>query len=112
MVRRPSRQLEERSMPASGDLMLRGVRVVGGRGVRAERADVRIVGGRIASIDAASGAPPSAEAPAPGDGPPSGDVLALDGRTVTPGLMNAHAHVCLDGGPDPDRTIREETQTE
>ena len=88
-------------MGAPGDLILRGVRVVDGRGVRAERADVRIAGGRIASID------PPADGEAPAEG-----VLDLAGKTVTPGLMNAHAHVCLDGGPDPDRTIREETATQ
>ncbi len=88
-------------MPGSGELTLRDVRVVDGRGIRSERADVRVENGRIAAISA-----PAADAPA------SGAVLDLAGRTVTPGLMNAHAHICLDGGPDPDRTIREETPTE
>jgi imidazolonepropionase-like amidohydrolase len=93
-------------MGAPDDLILRGVRVVDGRGVRAERADLRIAGGRIASIDA-PGTPP-------GDarGRANGNALDLTGTTVTPGLMNAHAHVCLDGGPDPDRTVREETATQ
>jgi imidazolonepropionase-like amidohydrolase len=88
----------------SGDLILRGVRVVDGRGVRTERGDVRIVGDRIASIDVRPDAGPAVDRDA--------RVLDLAGRTVTPGLMNAHAHVCLDGGPDPDRTIREETATQ
>jgi imidazolonepropionase-like amidohydrolase len=90
-------------MGASGDLILRGVRVVDARGVRAERADVRIDGDRIASID------PTPDASSPRN---AGRVLELDGATVCPGLMNAHAHICLDGGPDPDRTIREETATQ
>jgi imidazolonepropionase-like amidohydrolase len=81
-------------------LTLRGVRVVDARGVRADNADVRIVGERIESIDPA------------GRTDAAGDALDLAGLTVCPGLMNAHAHVCLDGGPDPDRTIREETVTE
>jgi imidazolonepropionase-like amidohydrolase len=90
-------------MGPSGDLILRGVRVVDARGVRAERAHVRINGDRIASIDS------SADASTPVR---DGNALDLDGATVCPGLMNAHAHVCLDGGPDPDRTIREETATQ
>ena len=64
-------------MGAPGDLTLRGVRVVDARGVRAEGADVRIEAGRIASI----GVPAA-------DAVPTGAVLDLAGRTVTPGLID------------------------
>ena len=42
-----------------------------------------------------------------------GRVLDLDGRTVAPGLMNAHSHICLDGtSPDPELILRAETPAE
>ncbi len=82
-------------------LILRGVRVVDGRGVRAERADVAVEAGRISRISATRIAAPGAE------------VLDLTGRTICPGLMNAHAHICLDGtSPDPEAVLRTETPAE
>jgi imidazolonepropionase-like amidohydrolase len=86
-------------------LILRGVRVVDGRGLQAEQADVRIDDGRIVEIS-----------PRPLAAPPRGEgslVLDLDGRTIAPGLMNAHSHVCLDGtSPDPESILRSETPAE
>src|SRR5262249_40687713 len=79
----------------------RNVRVVDGRGERAARADVVIEGGRIRRI-----APDLAV-------PDGGRALDLDGATVVPGLMNAHAHVCLDGNsPDPEALLRDELPAE
>ena len=87
--------------PDAGPLLLQGVRVVDGRGLRHERADVLLEAGRIARISAAPIHAPGAR------------ILDLAGRTVTPGLMNAHAHVCLDGtSPDPEAILRTETPTE
>lgn len=41
------------------------------------------------------------------------EVLDLAGRTICPGLMNAHAHICLDGtSPDPEAVLRSETPAE
>ena len=40
------------------------------------------------------------------------EVIELAGRWVCPGLMNAHAHLCLDGGPDPEAALRAENRTE
>lgn len=90
--------------PAS-DLILRGVRVVDARGVRAARADVALRDGRIAAIEGT---------PAGDPGPPDAgvEVLPLEGLTVVPGLMNAHAHICLDGSADPDATYGSETPAE
>jgi imidazolonepropionase-like amidohydrolase len=85
-------------------LILRDARVVDGRGVRAERADVRIEGGRIEGVQ------PSGERR---DEPPGGaEVVDLAGASVVPGLMNAHAHISLDGSADPDAAFRTETSTE
>ncbi len=39
-------------------------------------------------------------------------MIELAGAWVCPGLMNAHAHLCLDGGPDPEAAIRGENRTE
>ena len=40
------------------------------------------------------------------------EVIELAGTWVCPGLMNAHAHLCLDGGPDPEAALRGENRTE
>ena len=79
-------------------LILRNARVVDGRGVRAERADVLIADGRFRRIGGEIARPDGA------------DELDVAGRTITPGLMNAHSHICLDGtSPDPETVLREET---
>jgi imidazolonepropionase-like amidohydrolase len=79
-------------------LILRNARVVDGRGVRAERADVLIAEGRFRRIGGDIARPDGA------------DELDVAGRTITPGLMNAHSHICLDGtSPDPETVLREET---
>jgi imidazolonepropionase-like amidohydrolase len=85
----------------TGRLLLRGVRVVDGRGVIEPRADVLIGDGRIERISAKSLTARHAA------------VLDLDGRTICPGLMNAHSHICLDGtSPDPEAILRTETPAE
>jgi imidazolonepropionase-like amidohydrolase len=84
-------------------LVLRDVRVVDGRGVRAERADVLLRDGRIAIIS---------ETRLPADATAGAEIFDLPGRTIVPGLMNAHAHICLDASPDPEATLRSETQSE
>jgi len=79
-------------------LILRNARVVDGRGVRAERADVLIADGRIRQIGGDIASPDGATE------------LDVSGRTIVPGLMNAHAHVCLDGtSPDPETVLRDES---
>ncbi len=86
-------------------IILRGARVVDGRGLRHERADVLIEGDRIVEI--APGGLPVGAAGLAGAGE-----VDLDGLTLLPGLMNAHAHITLDGSADPDATLRAETPTE
>ena len=81
------------------DLLLAGVRIVDARGVRFERGDVLVRAGRI-------------EAVAPTIAAPAALRWDLAGRTAVPGLMNAHAHVCLDAGPDPGATLAAETPAE
>jgi len=85
-------------------LVLRDVRVVDGRGIRAERADVLLRDGRIAIVS---------DGRLPSDATAGAEIVDLPGRTIVPGLMNAHAHVCLDGSsPDPKAILRTETQAE
>lgn len=85
-------------------MVLRGARVVDARGPRAGRVDIVIRSGRVDEIREHG-------AVTAGD-PPSGQIVDLDGRWVSPGLMNAHAHACLDGGPDPETVLRGENRTQ
>lgn len=79
-------------------LLLRGARVVDARGARPGSLDVLLRDGRIAAIGRGLVAPDAT-------------VVELTGRWVCPGLMNAHSHLCLDGGPDPEAALREEDRT-
>ena len=86
-------------------IILRGARIVDGRGLRHERADLLIEGDRIEAIEP-GGMPEEAFSM-------SGvRVVDLAGLTLVPGLMNAHAHITLDGSADPDATLRSESPTE
>ena len=80
-------------------LLLRGVRIVDARGVRPGTLDVLVRDGRITAIGQGL------------DGSVS-EALELAGHWLCPGLMNAHAHLCLDGGPDPEAALRGENRTE
>lgn len=83
----------------SAGLLLRDGRVVDGRGAQDGRLDLLIHGARIVEVG------PNLE---------DADAVTVDlgGRWVAPGLMNAHAHLCLDGGPDPEAALRAENRTE
>lgn len=84
---------------STGPLLLHGGRMVDGRGPRGGSLDLLIRDARIVAI-----------------GPNLDDADAtpvdLAGRWVVPGLMNAHTHLCLDGGPDPETVLRGENRTE
>jgi imidazolonepropionase-like amidohydrolase len=80
-------------------LLLRGAQVVDARGTRPGTPDILVRDGRIAEIgDGLDGA--------------GAEVIELAGAWICPGLMNAHAHLCLDGGPDPEAVLRAENRTE
>ncbi len=66
-------------------LLLRGGAVLDVGAGALRRADVLVEGARIAAVEA-------------GLAPPAGArVVELGGRTVMPGLIDCHAHVCADG---------------
>jgi imidazolonepropionase-like amidohydrolase len=41
--------------------------------------------------------------------PPGTRVIDCQGKTVMPGLIDAHVHLCLDASPDPEKTLLQET---
>ena len=69
-------------------MILTNLRLIDGTGRVWDRATIEIEGERIAAVTG-TGPPPGAEA------------LDLAGKTATPGLINCHTHMCLDGSPDP-----------
>jgi imidazolonepropionase-like amidohydrolase len=75
-----------------GDLLLLNARVIDGTGADPrDGATVLVRDGKIASVESG------------GDlGESEGmERIDLEGRTLLPGLINAHCHVMMDAGPDP-----------
>ncbi len=69
-------------------MLIHNARVIVGNGtVVQEGVDIAIAGSRIAAVGPAL--------------PSEDEVWDVGGRTVIPGLVNAHVHVLLDAGPDP-----------
>ena len=80
-------------------LILAGARVVDSRGEIAGISDVRIEGSVITEIG-------------PGVRPSDATVIDASGKTVCPGLMNAHVHICFDGSVDPEPAFKREVDVE
>ncbi len=78
-------------------MILDNVRLIDGTGRVWERAAIRIDGDRIAEVVQA--ATDGSAWPSRG-GDPATDILDLEGRTVIPGLINCHTHLCLDASAD------------
>jgi imidazolonepropionase-like amidohydrolase len=69
---------------------LANLAVFDGRGVKKSQG-VLVADGRIAWVGAHARAPRDARSATPVEG---------DGRTLTPGLIDCHVHLCFDGSPD------------
>jgi imidazolonepropionase-like amidohydrolase len=89
-------------------MILNNVRLIDGTGRVWEQAAIHIEDDRIAAVTEAI--TPTAIGSA--QGPASGEILDLAGKTVIPGLINCHTHLCLDGSPDPDTAWKERSLTE
>ena len=104
-VLRRQRRDEERALGATSGVS--GPRDGGATGTPApDAAAARGAGRRCARCPARNARRPrSATAASRRSGTASttsgAEVIELAGRWVCPGLMNAHSHLCLDGGPDP-----------
>jgi imidazolonepropionase-like amidohydrolase len=85
-------------------MILNNVRLVDGTGKVWEKAAIRIQDERIAAITEALDVAKLGQA--------QEEMLDLSGKTVVPGLINCHTHLCLDGSPDPDRAWQEKSLTE
>jgi imidazolonepropionase-like amidohydrolase len=82
-------------------MILNNVRLIDGTGRVWDSAAIKIDGSRISAIG-------NAMDPVTVDG----EILDLGGKTVMPGMINAHTHICLDGSPDPDAAWQERSLTE
>jgi imidazolonepropionase-like amidohydrolase len=80
-----------------------GGKLIDGTGMTPlENAVVVIEGDRIRSVGQADATPV----------PTGAEVIDVTGKTVMPGLINCHAHLCLDGGPDPFTAVQQRAITE
>jgi imidazolonepropionase-like amidohydrolase len=70
-------------------MILYNARLIDGTGRVWQRAAIHIADDRFAAVTDAE--PDSTDEPA----------LNLGGKTVVPGFINCHVHLCLDGSPDP-----------
>ena len=86
----------------------RATALVGGKlldgtgGTAIENAVVVLVGNRIDSVGKADGT----------SIPPSAEVIDVTGKTVLPGFINCHTHLCLDGSADPVTALAKRSTVE
>lgn len=83
----------------STPLIVANARMVDGRGEITVGADIQIEGSTITRIGS-------------GERPPGAAIVDATGKTVCPGLMNAHVHMCFDGSIDPEPAFHQESDVE
>ncbi len=80
-------------------IILKNAAIIDGRGDGVARGYVVVEGNRIQKAGKGSG-PNSTK----GD-----DTMDLEGRTLLPGLIDCHVHLCLDGSPDPVQSLEKDS---
>ena len=79
-------------------IIFRDALIIDGRGGLLDRGFVIVEKNRIAKVG--KGTDP---------GEKNGhEVVDLEGRTILPGMIDCHVHLCLDGSPDPTRSLQSE----
>jgi imidazolonepropionase-like amidohydrolase len=81
-------------------MIIHNAHLIDGTGRVWERAAIHIEGDRIVAVRDLN------------VGTTDEDTLDLGGRTVIPGLINCHTHLCLDGSPDPNSAWVQRSLTE
>jgi imidazolonepropionase-like amidohydrolase len=76
---------------------LRNGNIIDGNGQSIRDASVLIQEDRITGIGKALEVPPGTK------------IIDCTGKTVMPGLIDAHVHLCLDASPDPENRLRTDT---
>ena len=84
------------------DIVLTNARLIDGTGSPpVEQATIVIQGGRIHSVQTPQGGGDVGPDAVDRREPDGAETIDLEGRTLLPGLINAHVHVLMDAGPDP-----------
>jgi len=92
-----------------GKLILANARLIDGTGAEPrENITVVIEDGRFVEVTT-QGAQLGDQS---GQSDLTGTVIDLQGKTLLPGLINAHCHICMDAGPDPFAALGRLSQAE
>lgn len=94
--------LEDRETSAHLKALVGGKLIDGTGGASIEDAVVIVEGDRIHSVGKAGAITVPAGA----------EIIDVSGKTIMPGLINCHTHLCLDGSPDPITAWRQRSLTE
>jgi imidazolonepropionase-like amidohydrolase len=80
-------------------ILLRDATIIDGKGDRPFKGYIVIEGGRFEKVEKG-----------PGPSPKAGwETIDLDGRTVLPGIIDCHVHLCMDGDPDPTASMERDS---